>query len=318
MTGGILTLTPNPALDVWTTTREFRKGPKLRCKPPRLDPGGGGINVSRVIHRLNGETRALFAAGGRTGEELAEALDREGVQAQRVPISGVTREVFNVCEEETGGVMRFVTPGPTLRPDDVDALLDLLRRCVVEGSHVVGSGSLPDGAGPDFWARAAEICRDADARFLLDSHDGVEPALEKGLFVFRETGDAVSGLAGENVSWPAGAARWAAERIDRDEAKAVIVTEGAEGALLVTAEHRLVQGPPPGVVEKSAIGAGDSFMGGFSLSLSEGGDWTEALRNGVATAAATLLTPGTELCRKEDVERLVEQCPAPKNLQAVR
>ncbi len=318
MNGGILTLTPNPALDVWTTTREFRKGPKLRCKRPRLDPGGGGINVSRVVHRLNGETRALFAAGGRTGEDLAEALDREGVQAERVPISGATREVFNVCEEETGGVMRFVTPGPTLEPDEADALLELLRSCVVEGGHVVGSGSLPEGAGPDFWARAAGICRESGAFFLLDSHDGVERALKEGVFVFRETGDAVSELAGESVSWPAGAARWAAERIERGEAKAVIVTEGAEGALLVTADHRVVQGPPSGVTEKSAIGAGDSFMAGLSLALSEGKGWTEALRNAVATAAATLLTPGTELCRKQDVERLIEQCPAPKQLQTAR
>lgn len=308
----IVTLTPNPALDLWTTTDRFRSGPKLRCAPPRLDPGGGGINVARVVHRLGGEALALYAAGGRTAEDLAEAIRREGLRADSTGLRGRTREVFNVCEEASGDVMRFVTAGPAMEEDEATALIDLLEANVEAGSLVVGSGSLPGGAPADFWARAGGICRTAGARFLLDSHDGAEAALSAGLFLFRETGDAVRQMAGRDLDWPKGLADWAARRVSQGEAEAVIVTEGAEGALLVTDRDRCVQPPPGGLEVRSAIGAGDSFMAGLTLAISREESWREALRAGVATAAATLLTPGTELCRKEDVERLVEDCPPPR------
>lgn len=310
----IVTLTPNPALDLWTTTDRFRAGPKLRCAPPQLHPGGGGINVSRVVHRLGGETLALYAAGGRTGRELAEAVEAEDVPSESVSVPGQTREVFNVCESASGDVMRFVTPGPDFGEKEAGALVDLLEQNVSSGSLVVGSGSLPPQVPSDFWGRAAGICRKAGGRFLLDSHDGVEAALSEGIYLFRETGDAMREIAGENLEWPGGVAERAGRMIDLGEAEAVIVTEGAEGALLVTNGERCVQSPPAGIKVKSAIGAGDSFMGGLCLAIARGKDWREALRHGVAAAAATLLTPGTELCREEDVERLLGECRPPRRI----
>jgi len=310
----VVTLTPNPALDIWTTTQAFRRGPKLRCSRPDLFPGGGGINVSRVVKRLGGRTVAVHASGGRVGEDLAEALEREELQSGRTRLSGVTREVFNVCEEDTGDVMRFVTPGPVLDEDEADDLLRVLGEHLSGAAIVVGSGSLPEGIGEGFWGQVAKTCRDSGVPFFLDSHDGAEAALSEGVFVFRETNDAVGKLAGQEVSWPEEAADWAAERVRAGEAQAVVVTQGAEGALLVTEDLRLVQSPPQGIEGKSAIGAGDSFMGGFTMALSQAETWEAALRQAVATAAATLLTPGTELCRKEDVERLLKECPQVREL----
>ena len=308
----IVTLTPNPALDLWTTTDRFRTSPKLRCAPPQLHPGGGGINVSRVVHRLGGETLALYAAGGRTGEDLAEAIGSEDVPSDSIRVAGKSREVFNVCEKASGDVMRFVTPGPEASEKEASALIGLLEQKVASGSLVVGSGSFPPQMPADFWGRAASICRKVGGRFLLDSHDGTEAALSEGIYLFRETADAVREIARDNLEWPGGIGEWAARRIDLGEAEAVIVTEGAEGALLVTAGDKCVQSPPTGIEVKSAIGAGDSFMGGLCLAIARGKDLREALRYGVAAATATLLTPGTELCRKEDVERLLEESPPPR------
>ena len=306
MPSSILTLTPNPALDVWTTTARFRVGPKLRCTAPKIDPGGGGVNVSRVVHRLGGDTTAIHAAGGRTGEELAACLDREGVPAERCAIEGATREDFSVCATETGDVLRFVTPGPALRAREIGDLLDRLRDHAATASLVVGSGSLPDGTGDDFWAKAAMLCEDAGARFVLDSHDRVGPALEAGVFCFRENTDAIAGIAGRDVGWPEDAADWAEDRVRSGAAEMIVITEGAQGALLVQRDLRLVLSPP--LVEvRSAIGAGDSFVAGLCLALARGEGPDAALRLAVATAAATLLTPGTELCRKDDVDRLVAE-----------
>lgn len=300
----VVTLTPNPALDLWLTTPNFTVGPKLRSSRPRSDPGGGGINVSRVIHRLQGQTLALYAAGGRRGDEIADGLKREGIDAERCSIEGDTREDISVCEEETGDVLRFVTPGPDLQRDEVERLLGALERAATDASLVVGSGSLPGGAGAEFWARAAARCRSAGVRFVLDSHDGVDAALEEGVYCFRENRDAIAEIAGHDVGWPEETADWAANRVETGAAEIVIVTEGGEGALLVTRDVKLLQRPPE-VVPRSAIGAGDSFVAGLCLVLSRQQGLEEALRAAVATAAATLLTPGTDLCRRPDAERLL-------------
>lgn len=309
----VVTLTPNPALDLWMTTPRFRTGPKLRCTRPKLDPGGGGVNVSRAIHRLGGATLALHAAGGRTGDDIAAALDREGVPAERCPIAGDTREDISVRETETGGVLRFVTPGPELRAEERDDLLERTRRAVSGASLAVGSGSLPEGMDDRFWAETAAICRQAGTRFLLDSHDLVGPALEEGVFCFRENRDAVSNLVGHDVGWPEEAADWAEAQVRSGRAEVVVLTEGADGALLVSEDFRLLQMPPK-VEVRSAIGAGDSFVAGLCTVLSRDQGLEEALRTGVAAAAATLLTEGTELCRREDVERLLSGLGAPRRI----
>jgi 6-phosphofructokinase 2 len=256
-----------------------------------------------VIRRLDGETLALYAAGGRRGDEIADSLKREGIDARRCNIEGDTREDISVCEQESGDVLRFVTPGPELQRDEVEALLEMLDRAAHNASLVVGSGSLPDGTGEDFWARAAARCECAGARFVLDSHDAVDAALETGVYCFRENRDAIAEIAGHDVGWPDETAAWAAQRVDAGAAEIVVVTEGAEGALLVTRYVKLLQRPPE-VDPRSAIGAGDSFVAGLCLSLSRRQGLEEALRAAVATAAATLLTPGTGLCRRQDVERL--------------
>ncbi|WP_375260818.1 1-phosphofructokinase family hexose kinase [Palleronia sp.] len=313
MTERVLTLTPNPALDVWTTTAKFRSGSKLRCSQPRIDPGGGGINVSRVLHRLEGDTLALFTAGGRTGEEVAARLDGFGVPAERCAIDSDTREDFSVREEESGDVLRFVTPGPELSAGEGDRLLDRLGKLAGGGELVVGSGSLPAGLDDDFWAEAVRRCKDAGARFILDSHDCVGPALDEGVFCFRENTDAVAELAGHDIAWPDEVAAWAEKQIEAGAVEMIIVTEGSEGALLVTRDTRLVLSPPE-VEPRSAVGAGDSFVAGLCLALSEQRSIEDTLRQAVGTAAATLLTPGTELCRKEDVERLVSACGDPRHI----
>jgi 6-phosphofructokinase 2 len=304
VTERLLTLTPNPALDVWLTTPRFTPGAKLRTSHPRIDPGGGGINVSRVVRRLGGETCALYAAGGRTGDALAEALGREDVHAQRCTIEAETRENISVRETETGKVLRFVTPGPELGAEERDDLLDLLSRNIAGSSLVIGSGSLPGGAGDRFWAEAALRCGQGGARFVLDSHDAVVPALEEGVFCFRENRDAIEKIAGRDIGWPHGAADWAEEQVGAGAARIVVVTEGDKGAVLVSRDMRILQ-PPPKVTPESEVGAGDSFVGGFCLALAQGRGQDEALCRAVATAAATLLTEGTELCRADDVDRLV-------------
>jgi 6-phosphofructokinase 2 len=305
----VVTLTPNAALDVWTTVPRLRSGTKLRCTTPRFDPGGGGINVSRVLHRLGAPTVALFASGGRSGDEIASRLDAEGVPSERQPIAEASRETLHVLEEDSGELYRFVLPGPAMTAREGDALLARLERHASPGDLIVGSGSLPPGLGDDYWAHAAKLAKEQGCRFLLDSAHGVEGALETGLYLLRQNHEELCAVAGPTCSWPDEAAVWSERQIARGACEVVVVTSGAEGALLVTKGER-VRLTPPKVRIKSAVGAGDSFMGGLCLSLAKGESPREALRLAVATAAATMTTPATELCRKVDVDRVLEEMGA--------
>ncbi len=300
----VLTLTPNSTIDVWTTAPQVRSGIKLRCASPQYDPGGGGINVSRVVHRLGADTIALFTAGGAVGEELVALLEAEGIPAERQQIAGQTRESLHVLDESTGQLFRFVMPGPVLTEMEGNAFLERMEHLARPGGLIVGSGSLPPGLGEAFWARAATLAKKLECRFLLDSAHGVTETLGSGLYLLRQNLDELRHVVGTELSWPDDAAAWSREQIARGACEVVVITSGANGALLVTKEDR-VRLAPPKVETKSAVGAGDSFMGGLCLGLAKGEAPHDALRLAVATAAATMITPATELCLKEDVDHVL-------------
>jgi len=309
----IITLTPNPALDLWTTTDRVEPGHKLRCSAPKIDPGGGGVNVSRVVDRLGGETMALFAAGGGIGNQLVAVIEREGLAYRRIDIGGETRMSVHVDEELTGALYRFVMPGPQLSAAEGQSLLDRFSSEATPDALAVASGSLPPGLDEEFWARLAETAARVGCRVLLDTSSGIAAALEEGVFLLRQDHDEAARLSGKEMSWPTETADWASGLVERGAAEIVIITHGAEGALMVTADERIALTPPK-VKAVSAVGAGDSFMGALCFGLARNGEPADALRLAVTAAAAALLTPGTELCRKQDVERLLKDCPAPEAL----
>ncbi len=110
----IVTLTVNPALDVSTTTETVMPEHKMRCGPSRVDPGGGGVNVSRVIERLGGHSTAIYAVGGATGQAYRQLLEAEGIIGRAIPITQSTRENITIDELSTGKQFRFVLQGPRL------------------------------------------------------------------------------------------------------------------------------------------------------------------------------------------------------------
>ena len=113
-----LTLTPNPALDIATDTERVQPTHKLRCGPVQRYPGGGGINVARVLHRLGASVQAHYLAGGPNGEQLERLLAAEGIPAHAHPIAGDTRENFAVVQTSTSDEFRFVLPGPVVQDSE--------------------------------------------------------------------------------------------------------------------------------------------------------------------------------------------------------
>lgn len=149
----ILTVTLNPALDLATSVEKVAPGPKLRCSEPMTDPGGGGINLSRAIHNLGGNSRAFVALGGPLGELLAAMLVKVGIETTRFAAPGDTRLSFAVTETRNGGQYRFMLPGPVWSVPVVTRVLAAIAAAVPHGGFVVLSGSQPPGVSEDFAAR---------------------------------------------------------------------------------------------------------------------------------------------------------------------
>jgi 6-phosphofructokinase 2 len=303
----IVTLTINPAIDIFVNVERVAPTRKLRCSAPKRDPGGGGINVARVAHRLGADVAAIYPIGGAIGKLLQRLVEREGIDSVVTPSHVETRENFTAFENDTGAQYRFVLPGSALHRAEWEACLDKLATLRAKPKFVVASGSIPPGVPEDFYAAVARHAKKLGAQTVLDtSGAALGAALSEGVMLIKpnqtELGDFVDAeLASE-------AERVAACRalIADGRTQAVALTLGKDGALLVTAKHAW-RAEPMQIEVASAVGAGDSFLGGMIASLASGASMPEAFRMGVAAGSAAVMSPGTELCRDEDVRRLLEE-----------
>lgn len=300
----IATLTMNPALDVTTATGMVRPTHKLRCAAPRFDPGGGGINAARVINALGGDTVAIFPSGGPSGARIARLLEGARVPHQAIAIAGDTRESLTVDEQSTGNQYRFVLPGPTLSEREQSDCLETVMGLAPRPGWLVASGSLPPGVPDSFYMMLGGLCRSLRIRLVLDS-SGPALAACAGLHaaLIKPSLSELEALAGKPLVTESEQAAAAHTLVERGFADAVLVSLGANGALLVTDDlHQRFAGIA--VPVKSTVGAGDSMVGATALGLARGMALTEAVRLGIAAGAAALMVPGTGLARLEDVQRL--------------
>lgn len=305
-TPDILTLTMNPALDVSTSTDKVTDTHKLRCAAAQYHPGGGGINVARVLQRLGSNCLALYPAGGMNGQRLRQLLDQEQVRSQCLAIAGETRESFHVHETASGQDFRFVLPGPALSATEWQACLDVVS-ALPAPSWVVASGSLPPGVPADFYAQLTRLARARGSRVVLDSSGpALAAALAEGVHLIKPSLRELRELTG--LPLETDPQRLAAARtiIAAGQAQIVALSLGEGGAMLVTAEQALRASAVP-VAVASTIGAGDSFVGGLVWALSRQTDLAQAFGFAMGSAAAALLSAGTALCQPADVERLSRQ-----------
>lgn len=302
----IVTLCMNPALDITTSTESVRPTDKLRCAAARYDPGGGGINVAHVADVLGARSAAVFPAGGPAGELVNNLLVAEGLAVHRIPIGGATRESVTVNELSTERQYRFVLPGPELTVAEQTECLLQLRRAAAHASIVVASGSLPPGVPEDFYQQVANVCADINTMFLLDTSGAGLRNVTAGVFLLKPSLRELRECVERELTTEAEQIGAARELIDRGAAECVLVSLGAHGALLVTRD-RAQRFTPVRVPPGSGVGAGDAMVAGVAVGLTRGWPLTEAVRLGIAAGAATLLTPGTAPCTREDTERLFAQ-----------
>lgn len=303
----IVTLTPNPAIDLSTSIDRVAPTRKLRCTAARRDPGGGGINVARVVKRLGGDVEAIFPIGGFTGQLLRRLVADEGLANRVVEVEAETREDFSVTETSTENQFRFLLPGLPLRNSEWQKCLDALAASAPPPKFVVGSGSLPPDVPNDFYAQAATIAAVLGARFILDtSGPPLAAALDRGVYLFKPNLREMCELTGTPLADERDWITAARHLIKTGKAEIVALSLGHLGALLVTRDQAL-RAPALPIKPVSSVGAGDSFLGAIVFGLARGDSLTDALRLGAAAGSAALIHAGTELCQPADVRRLFAQ-----------
>ncbi len=297
----VSTVTLNPSIDKTFAVDRVVPDRKLAGYDVRDYPGGGGINVARVVTRLGGRARALFTAGGPTGVRLGELLVAEQVPYTPVPIERAVRENYIVSESSTGAQYRFGLPGPPLSDGERARWMEAVRG--VSADWIVFSGSLPDDVPVAFFEALLDTVP-SGVRVAVDTKkEALRVALRRGVHLVKPNVHELSEVAGRELFDDAEVEHAARALIGRGGAQLVLVSLGRGGAMLVRADgcSRFVS---PSVPAKSKVGAGDSMVGGVITALDQGRPIDDAVRLGVAAGAAAVMSEGTELCRREDVERL--------------
>ena len=303
----IVTLTINPSIDIFVNVGHVEPTRKMRCSAPKRDPGGGGINVARVAHRLGGDVAAIYPTGGAIGKLLQRLVEREGITSLVTPSHVETRENFTAFEEDSGEQFRFVLPGSRLHDTEWQACLDKLATVTPRPKYVVASGSEPPGVPVDFFARVVKQAKAMGARTVVDTtREALAAVLKEGVTMIKPNLAELSefvGVALDNDKDRVDACR---KLTAGGHAEIVALTLGDQGALLVT-ENKVWRAQPMKIEVASTVGAGDSFLGGMVAALAAGKPLEEAFRVAVAASTAAVMSPGTELSHEADVKRLLPQ-----------
>ena len=302
----IITITFSPCIDKSATVPELIPEKKLKCSQPKLEPGGGGINVARAISKLGGTSIAIYPAGGYTGMFFNKLLADENIPAVIIDTKNETRENIIILDESQNKQYRFGMPGTPVAESEWQHLLQAVEQ-MDDVEFMVASGSLPPGVPDDIFARIAAIATKKGAKLVVDtSGEPLRRAVDEGVFLLKPNLGELAKLVNKEHIAEKETGKYARKLVAGGKVNVVVVSMGASGALLVTQDSEIFIKAPP-AKRRSTVGAGDSMVAGIVLKLSQGKSLVEAAQYGVACGTAATLKPGTELCSLEDADRFFEQ-----------
>ncbi|WP_369752946.1 1-phosphofructokinase family hexose kinase [Flavobacterium sp. WC2409] len=298
----IITLTVNPALDKSAHFSGLVPEQKIRCEAPLYDAGGGGINVSKAIFRLEGSSLAVMASGGPSGEIIKEILNKESISFRAIETKNWTRESFVAVDDNTNSQYRFNFPGTAVTEIEKNEIIQVVEG--LEFKFLVLSGSLREGLPVDFYQKIAEIAKKSNSKIIVDTAgEALEKVLETGAYLIKPNVGELAKLIGVERLEMEEVNEAAKKIIAKGGAEIVVVSLGPQGAVLVTKDvYEYV--PAPNVAKKSTVGAGDSMVGGMVWALSQNKSLKEVIRWGVACGSAATMNEGTQLFKLEDAKRL--------------
>jgi len=302
----IVTLTLNPAVDKSTEVDRLVPEKKMRCPNLTVEAGGGGINVSKAIKELGGESVAIFPYGGLNGDLLLELLAEKSIPTRGIRVNQMTRESFTINEVSTNRQYRFVMPGPTLADQDLLNLKEALLS-IPNPTFLVMSGSFPEGLPTTFiMQRVAQFAKDQGMKLIVDtSGDTLKTALETGVHLVKPNLSELCSLVNKESLELSEIDEAAREVIKSKGCEVVVVSMGPAGAMVISKDiSRKFTAP---VVKKlTTVGAGDSMVAGITYMLDQKKSIEEAVQFGIACGTAATMNKGTQLFKKADALRLYD------------
>lgn len=300
----ITTLTLNPSLDKSTHFDGLVAEQKIRCEKPRYDAGGGGINVSKAIAALGGNSLCIHTSGGSAGEMLEKLLQQKGIERVVISTKNWTRENFIAFDNTTKSQYRFGFPGNELTNNEREVLLATIKN--LKTDYLVISGSLNEGLPTDFYQHLSQIAKASAIKVIIDtSGEALSKVLETGVYLIKPNIGELAKLIGVARLESAEIEKAAQSIIEKGGAEIVVVSLGAQGAVLVT-QNQTVFVAAPSVTKRSTVGAGDSMVGGIVWALSQNKPLKDVLQWGVCCGTAATMNEGTQLFKREEAEKLYE------------
>jgi len=301
----IITVTLNPAVDHTLDLDHLSLGDTNRVLDSRIDTGGKGINVSRVLQELGRESMASGLAPGSLGRFIEHSLLERGILCDFVHTRGQTRTNLTIVDESVHETTLLSYRGPEIDPRHIETLENKLRRYMSTGDWLVVAGSIPPPIEAETYGTLIELGRESGAKTVLDADaDALAAGLRGKPDLVKSNHHEAERLLGRELDED-DALEQAAHEIRALGASTAVVTASSRGAVAVT-ENEVWWAWPPATEVVSAVGAGDALLAGMLLQLSVGHGIDDALRWGTAAGAAACLTPGTQLCKREDVIRIID------------
>ncbi len=303
----IYTVTLNPALDKTVEIPSLTIDSVNRITAMRTDPGGKGINVSKVIHKLGGRSVAAGILGGATGRAICSAVQEMGLETSFCFVDGETRTNLKIIDPVNHTNTDINEPGITVSKEVLEELLSRLLANILPGDLVVLSGSLPKGAPKDTYRTWTAACREKGAKVILDADgDRLACGLEASPYLINPNNHELSLLLGQNLETKEELAQAAKNLMARYGIAEVVVSMGAEGALYVT-EETTIRAEGLKVPVGSTVGAGDSVVAALAVAKERGLRLEETVRLSTATGAANVMCSGTQAAEYEVIEGLIPQ-----------
>ena len=301
----IYTVTLNPALDKTVEIPSLTVDSVNRITTMRTDPGGKGINVSKVIDKLGGKSIATGILGGDTGRAIQSALEAMGLETDFRFVDGETRTNLKIIDPVNHTNTDINEPGVTVSEVILGNLLKELTGKLTEKDIVVLSGSLPKGAPKDTYGTWVKACRDTGAKVILDADgDLLAAGLEAAPYMIKPNNHEISRLMGKTLKTPEELEQAAKELMDQYDIGKIVVSMGGDGALYVTKDGTIyAEGLK--VPVGSTVGAGDSVVAALAVAEEAGMSLEETVRLSTATGAANVMCRGTQAAEYEVIKDLI-------------
>ncbi len=299
------TLTLNPSIDQHILINKLIKDDAIRAISIHRDPGGKGINVARALIELGGVVKAYGIVGGCAGYMMRDLIDKSNVPFEFIEILDETRINIIITDESDHSQTRISADGPNAQWEDVNKFIGLLKELKPFPKFWALGGSLPPGLPSSTFKCIIEVLNSYGAKCVLDADDdALSFGLEAHPFLIKPNEYELSRLTNKSFDSENDIIKAAEFLLYKSEY--VLISLGAKGAILLGKDF-VFKAISPSVEVKSKVGAGDSLIAGLLLKLDSGSSMKEAFVFGVACGTAAVLTTGTKLCTRENVEKIFSE-----------